>query len=320
MAGDESKLFDLLLPIEMPAEAGFTGRSGRGPHAFNGEAAFAFGVYEASFHACGGKRYFLIRLTKPRSSIEAELPELRRRLARASVMLDVSIRANDGELLELVSGERADLDFAYAFPAGEMPHVMAGDDSVTFRMDVAVLSDALAHAPWSRDIERAARIFVDIDFEASDESRYVLLSTILELLADRRDRDGDALGRITGWTDEAAKAGRQDLAEALKLMRAESIGTAICRLVVESAQRAGCSDEESEALRKQARDAYRGRSALLHGGTPITPDQLARLRGIVRLVLTGNRSPTFFTQVGNRQWVERAIRRAPLVVTSRERR
>lgn len=320
MGSDESKLFDLLLPVEMPAEAGFTGKSGREPRVFNGEAAFAFGNYDASFHACGGKRYLLIRLTKPRSAIEAELPELRRRLARASVMLDVSIRTNDSEMLELASGERADLDFSYAFPAGEMPHVLAGNESVTFQMDVAVLSGALAQAPGSRDIERAARIFVDVDFEASDDSRYVLLSTILELLAKRQDRDSEALERIAGWTEEAAKADRQDLAEALKLMRAESIGTAIGRLVVESAQRAGCSDEESEALRKQARDAYRGRSALLHGGEPIRPDQLARLRRIVRLVLTGDRLPTFFTQVGNRQWIEHARRRPALVVPARERR
>lgn len=312
METEKAALYDLLLPVELPPEANFVGKSGREPHAFNNETGFNFGVYQASFHTCGGKRYVLIRLAKSREAIEVELLDLRRRIARASVSLDLSIRAQEGGLHVLGSGEPADLDFVHIFPAGEMPRVAAGEESLTFQVDVSVLSAALAKAPPPLDIERAAQMFTDVDFEESSESRYVLLSTILELLAKRQDRDVEALNMIECWSKEAEAAGRADLVQALKGMRAESIGSAISRLVTEAATRAGCNKAEIEQARKQARTAYGKRGALLHGGAPISTTQLSSLRSIVRLVLTGERTPTFFTSIGNRHWVEKRRTREPL--------
>jgi hypothetical protein len=206
--------FDILIPVHMPPEAGFSGESGRGGRVFNGEIAFKFGQWAASFHEMRGRRYFIVRLGLDEDGASKTLPALLARIARASVLLDVSIRPVDGELVVLGSGQRADLKNISLFPAGEMPYVGFGDGSFFVKLPISMLSDALDEEV-SESKETALKLFADVDFEATTASRFVVLSTVVELLAERRARDAAALELVDRWIEEAGSASRQDLVQAL---------------------------------------------------------------------------------------------------------
>jgi hypothetical protein len=299
-------LFDLLLPIEIPQQAGFVG-DGRAGHYLNEEVPFSFGQYQASIHRLEQRRYIVVRLGLPKDALAAALDDVLKSLARASVALDISIRAIPGEVIHAVVGSRPDLKAVTFFPAGERPLVQFRSGSYSISLPTTFLSDALSsNLPDEERRAKAFEIFCDIDFESSSTSRYALLSAILELLADRQERDGPALEMIDRWIAEAAAASRQDLVEALRLQKTESIGSSIGRVVEAAALSAGCSPETVQDYRKSAREAYRKRSRLLHAGVSISTSELAKLRAIVRLVLTGQREGTPFTPIANMHWGKEA--------------
>jgi hypothetical protein len=295
-------MFDILIPIHMPAEAGFAGESDRGNRVFNGEIGFKFGPWAASFHEMQDRRYIIVRLGLDREEASGKLPHLLARIARASALLDVSMRPVDGDLVVLASGQRADLKNISLFPTGEMPYVGFGDGSFFVKLPIGMLSDALDETvPDGK--ETAFKLFADVDFEATTASRFVTLSTIMELLAERGTRDAEAIKLVDRWIAEAGSASRPDLAQALvSTMRTESIGSAIARVVRDAGLGAGCDEEHVVVLEKRARDANRKRGALLHRGTSISVEELSALRAVVRLLLVGAAEGTPFTPIGNRVW------------------
>lgn len=296
-------MFDVLIPIQMPTETGFTGESGRGGRGLNGEIAFTFGQWPASSHEMEGKRYIIVRLGLDRNEAIGKLPELFARLARASAVLDISIRPVGKDVVVLGSGERADLKNISLFPAGEMPYVEFRDGSFSVQLPISMFSDALSE-PVPEVKENALKLFADVDFEATTASRFVVLSTVVELLAERQTRDDAALKLVDRWIDEASTASRQDLVQALTSnMRHESIGSAIGRIVREAGSAAGCDEVANVTFQKQARDANKKRGALLHRGNSVSVEELSALRAVVRLVLVGEIKGTPFTPIGNRRWV-----------------
>lgn len=298
-------MFDVLIPIQMPTEAGFTGESGRGGRALNGEIAFTFGPWPASFHEMEGKRYIIVRLGFNQDEAIGKLPRLFARLARASAVLDVSIRPVGKDVVVLKSGERANLKNISLFPAGEMPCVEFRDGSYSLQLPISMFSDALNEQVPEAN-ETALRLFADVDFEATTASRFVVLSTVIELLAERQTRDAAALELVERWIDEAGSASRQDLAQALASnMRRESIGSAIGRIVRDAGFAAGCDEEINTSFQKQAREANKKRGALLHRGNSVSVEELSALRAVVRLLLVGKIQGTPFTPIGNRLWAAR---------------
>jgi len=296
-----SDLFDLLVPIHMPMEAGFVGPSPRQHFRFNGEVGFSFDKWPASFHESGKHRYLIIRIGKPQREIENLLPGIRGTIAAAAAVLDISIRPSSREVV-LTSGASADINNISLFPHGTMPHIEYHDGATNVFLPAEALTEATSiDESRPRAPEQALRVFADVDFEATATSRFILLSTILELLAARQPRDKSALAMMKRWEAEAKEAARPDVAEAVRTIFSESIGSAIARLVREAAIAADCTEEMQDSFEDQARQAYRRRGALLHRAAPVTTDELASLRAVVRLVLVGKTTGTGFSPVGNRQ-------------------
>ncbi|WBU61210.1 hypothetical protein [Paracoccus albus] len=98
------------------------------------------------------------------------------------------------------------------------------------------MSAALGEGLSVDDNAGAFRLFSDVDFEATPDRKFVLLSTILELLSERKARDNQAQKLLDKWKADAIGAKRQDLAQAVDLMRSQSIGSSIFELVSEAAK------------------------------------------------------------------------------------
>ncbi len=296
--------YDLLVPLEMPKQTTFNA----GPHSrapgINDETAFRFATWNASFHEFGEIRYIVLRLGLPLVRMRELLPTIFLRIARASVALDVSMRPVSPPLTVLSNGERADLDRLSAIPSGGTPAVQHRSSSFQVGLSVELFSDALGKGLSVDDNAGASRMFSDVDFEATPDSKFVLLSTILELLSVRQARDKQAQELLNKWKADAMKAKRQDLAQALDLMRSESIGTSIFELVSKAARAAGCEEKVAKTFSESARDAYRKRGKLLHAGVSVSKEELSTLRSIVRLVLVGDTKGTPFTPIGNGEWEE----------------
>lgn len=140
-------------------------------------------------------------------------------------------------------------------------------------------------------------VYADIDFEASITSRFVLLATVLELLAERRSRDAAALGLIDKWSNEAKEAGRSDLATAINPMREESITSSIRKLVRSRCEASECGAEQAEAMARTAGSLYGQRSAVVHAAATVSPNDVELFRRIVRHALLGSAEPGSFSRI-----------------------
>lgn len=296
--------FDLLVPLEIPASVDFVGRSARHPVALNGEIGFSFADWDASFHRLEQRAYLIVRVNCAESDLEARLKTVLHRLSWAAVRLDISMRPIRTQIQMVPSGGHVDLANISAFPAGETPLASVKSGSYSIGMPATELSSALADVPAGEPFAEALRVFSDVDFEISLAARFISLSTILELIAVRAERDPEAHDLLKRWINEANTLGRGDLANALDAMRVESIGAAIARMVDAAARSAGCIEEEVVELKKRARAAYRRRSSVLHEGKRVTKAELAALRSVVRLLLIGELRGAAFTPIANKQWDE----------------
>ena len=296
--------YDLLVPLEMPKQATFN----VGPHGrasgVNNENSFCFAAWNASIHEFGEIRYIVLRLGLPLVRLRELLPTIFLKIARASVALDVSIRPVSSPLTVLSKGERADLDQLSAIPSGGTAMAQHKSSSFQIGLPVEMLSNALGEDLSVDDNAVAFRLFSDVDFEATPDSKFVLLSTILELLSVRKARDEQAQELLDRWKADAMQAKRKDLAQAVDLIRSESIGTSIFELVSEAAKAAGCEEKVTSTFSESARNAYRKRGKLLHAGVSVSKEELSTLRSIVRLVLVGDTKGTPFTPIGNGEWEE----------------
>ncbi|MCY1360133.1 hypothetical protein [Ensifer sp. B1-9] len=264
--GGRDQRYDLLVPLDIPASVDFIGRSARHPIALNVEIGFSFAGWDASFHRLEQTAYLIIRVNCGESDLEVRLRTVLHRLSWAAARLDISMRPVQTPIKIVSSGGHVDLAHISAFPAGETPLASVRHDSYSVGLPVTVLSDAVAEVPEEYPFSEALRVFSDVDFEVSLAARFINLSTIIELIAARAERDPQARDLLKKWIDEANALGRNDLANALDTMRVEPISAAIARMVEEAARTANCSEEEVAELKKRARTAYRRRSSVLHEG------------------------------------------------------
>lgn len=295
-------MFDLLIPIDLPPEAGFTGKSPRAPIGLNNEVGFTFGPWPASFHHSDQTCYLIIRTGVQEEDARKLFPKICTMIAKAGAELDISMRPAASDIVLIGSSAHADLEFVSLFPSGETPLVTNRRKSFSISLPAEFLTNATAETTLDARLTVALRLFGDVDFESSVPAKYVLLTTILEVLAEPKSRDDVAQGLFDQWEALARAANRSDLVQALNLMRRESIGASIGRLVEGAAIRAGLTQEEMQAFVKLAKETYRRRGAMLHGGATVTVEELTKLRQIVRLVLVGKSKGTPFTPIGNRQW------------------
>ncbi|MEX2697088.1 hypothetical protein [Rhizobium mongolense] len=307
MADEEIYKYDLLVPLEMPSPAEFWGTSWRAPFVRNGEVGFQFGVWEASYHRFQERPYIVVRTAASKDELAFLACRILRMIGRAAVKLDISIRPVRGPICFLRHGERADLSQLSGIPSEEVPDCSFPSETYSISLPVIHLSHALGFDEEVEDgqahaEEEVYRVFSDVDFEASVTSRFISLSTILELMAERTQRDAEAVDLLSTWEKEAKAKNRHDLAQALNLMRHESIGSAIAKLVENAAVKASLPAEKVARYKTKARDAYRKRSSLLHAGVKVSVEELASLREIVRLILVGDTSGTGFTPIANKEW------------------
>jgi hypothetical protein len=229
-------------------------------------------------------------------------------LAFGSIFLDAGLRPASRDVVTSAN-EDVDLLNISIFPAGLSPHTSSSSGELRLTVPIETLSEALSkQLPKRRNINRAAEIFADVDFEASTFSRFVLLATVLELISERNERDEAALTMIDRWQGDAKIADRRDLEAALDLMRQQSISSGIREVVRTACGEAGCTSEETQAVIKRAVDLYRRRGAAVHDGSTITGQEVGEFRQIVRLALTGSRKRGVFSGVVESVAADKTIR------------
>ena len=257
--------YDILVPVEMVSELGFTGHSGR-QASTNQEKAFSLMRWHATFHdTSAGDRYIIVQTHLPEDDARKTVDKIISALPFVSVSLDASIRAKSRTIT--VCGGGVDINSVCIFPSGigHHPYGMSG------KLKTMVSIDALAHAfsegmNLPESVRKAAEVFSDVDFEASTTSRLVLITTALELLCLRGSRDDEALTLIDAWKVCAKKAKRADLVQALELMRQESISSAIRMKIQEACKNAFIKDDDAKRISKRTVELYRKRSSVVHGG------------------------------------------------------
>ena len=290
--------YDVVVPVYTHPCIGFRGGSGRA-FCFNGEAAFTVLNWPATFHVSENRRYIVVRTNCEEADARKVIELVIARLAVVSVVLDAGVRAAAGTTV--ISQGIADLAENSLVPAGTMPRVKFGDSNATVAVPIAELTEAFAVSPADVDtLQRAMEVYADVDFEASITSRFVLLATVLELVAQPRSRDVGALALVNKWGDEAKAAGRSDLASVVALMRNESITSSIRELVRSRYAACGHSANHAEAMAKAAGALYGQRSAVVHAAATVTLKDIVEFRRIVRCVLVGSEKPGVFTGIVER--------------------
>jgi len=302
MSVDSSKYYDVLIPIELHPGLGFTGqsaRSGGSPGtrvSFNNEKALTIWDWEASLHETVDHLYLIVRTRTSEADARATVTRILAGLPSVSVFLDAGVRATSTE--PVLATDAVDLTQLSIFNAGIMPHTSSALSTIGVTVHVEALSAAFdARLPDRPNIDRAAEVYADIDFEASTTSRLVLAATVLELLATKSRRDAAALAIIDRWVLEAKAADRPDLIIALDLIREQSITSSIRELMRAACAEAGLASQEAEQSIRRTIELYRRRGAIVHGGSAATPYEAAEFRAMARLALTGSSARGVFSGV-----------------------
>ena len=252
--------YDLLIPIELHSVMGFSGVSRKKTRSNNEIDCIILG-WPATYHSVAEHRYLVVRTNCPHSEALVALDDILGVLPFGSIILDAGLRPASRDVVTSPN-EDVDLLNISIFPAGGLPHTSSSTGGAWVTVPIEALTDALSkQLPRRRNINRAAEIFADVDFEASTFSRFVLLATVLELISERNERDEAALTMIEQWKQQAKVADRRDLEAALHLMRQHSIGSGIREVVRTACEEAGCTPEEAQAVIKRAVDLYRRRGA-----------------------------------------------------------
>lgn len=197
-----------------------------------------------------------------------------------------------------MAGYDADLERVTIFDAGVMPRPFSNSSEIAVRVGVKALAAAFnASLAKRRNVDRAAEVYVDIDFEASTTSRLVLAATVLEILSMRVQREANDLGLIDRWAAEASLIDSPDLVAALSTIRTQSIASSIRALMKAACADASLTGEDTDQVVRRTVDLYHLRSAAVHAGSDVRPHEAAELRSIARFALTGSRDRGVFSGV-----------------------
>jgi hypothetical protein len=291
MTHDE--LFDIAIPIELRNGVAFEGRA-LGNAGVNNEQAFKIENWAAELHCLEDYQYIVVRTICNEQEAREAVHKVLTMLPAVSVVLDAGIRAATERIV--ICQERLNLNAISLFSAAGSALAYRTSGQMTISVGIATLSQAFKTTfPPANNCEMACEIFADVDFETSATSKLVLLATVLELLCERAPRDNEGLLLIEKWMEDASAARRKDLVTGLQLMREQSISAAIRDRIMRAAQASGLDKEEEEQLKHRAKELYRRRSAIVHGGQPVSYSEVVELRSIVRFLLIGSRDPGVFS-------------------------
>jgi hypothetical protein len=249
--------------------------------------------------------YFYLELANvPQARAESVLERARRCLKWASVRLDIGI-LTDRDPLKYSNAEVFDGQFATAFPVGAIPRPIRMAGHHTSQEPSTRLFAALQEAATRKNFLRggkgslalACELFELSEFEATANAQFLMLTSVLEVLAKPKKRNTrcirlvDELLKVAKAAQQlAAKQGRDDVEEAFKSLRdsaihlkKESITGSVRQIAIATSKALG--DAEPKTAGKRAATLYGKRSKLAHEGKQVTWGDVGELRQLVREVI-----------------------------------
>lgn len=298
------ELVNLYVPLVMPDHVGF--------HDKGVPLQTLFG-YPIRLEVLEGlKHFYAIEFQGvPRVEVDAILQRFRALLPWASMRLDCSMQTSQEALEQKdatspgLTGGSAILFNATAptvYPFSLRPRPMFGEARTHHQQPITKLVEFLQEAeatttlatPDQARLDEAFALFATADFEASDTAKFVVLTTILEILAAPPQRPDVCQRLIDGWLrdgtkarddqqDESLKHALTHLLDSARNLKRDSFRGSIRRLVANAVAQLGKPSPENEGA--VAAKLYDDRSKLVHDGIPMSRDRLAELRRLVRYVL-----------------------------------
>ena len=220
----------------------------------------------------------------------------------AALRLDFSIRAAGGDL-RVADGAVFDGQFATAYPAHLTPApIKIGSNHRSEEADARLFSALIEGAELEQltsskprpELKLACEMFASVDFEASNNAQFLVLISILEIMAKPAPRPKPCLDIIEDamvrMKSEAETAMQPTLRQALLDMRkgaehwkSESIRSSVRRLAIDAART--LADPDPDAVGRSAVRLYDKRSLIVHQGETASQDQARVARQLVREVL-----------------------------------
>jgi hypothetical protein len=282
----------LLIPMQLPPQHGFFNPHGMPKPTLLGLPA----ALKIQPPYC----YLEVREV-PAEQAEQVLEQVRNCLKWAAVRLDMGM-TTDREPLKRATAEISDGRFATAFPAGSEPAPIRATTShrgeePSNRL-FAALNEGGGNAEIVRSIKKstllACEFFAAADFEIIANAKFLILSTVLEVLADPKPRPALCIYLVQQLLENirtAEKIAKRDTdgptVEALEGLRnavvhyqKESISISVRKLATSTARVLG--DRQPEKAGRDAVALYGKRSNLVHGGESVSWGDVAQLRKAAR--------------------------------------
>jgi hypothetical protein len=287
----------LIIPVRLPPEHGFFISKEVPPP----QTLFGF---PARYRIENGYPYLEIQ-SVPADSLADVLERVRNCLKWAAVRLDMGMDTPQGPL-QHAKGEGFDGQSATAYPCDLQPNIIRvkfqhRNEEPVNRLFAALKEGAsktkLASSGAERSLRTAAEFFTATDFEVTENSKYLMLCTVLEVLADPKARPTLCIYLVEELIENIKKAQKiakqeadaetqedlQGLLASIVHWKKESITSSIRKLARKTAQTLGDSDAEQRA--KRASELYTKRNGLVHRGESVTATEVNELRTLVREAL-----------------------------------
>ena len=220
----------------------------------------------------------------------------------AALRLDFGIRAAGGDL-RVADGAVFDGQFATAYPAHLTPApIKIGSNHRTEEADARLFSALIEGAELEQltsskprpELKLACEMFASVDFEASNNAQFLVLISILEIMAKPASRPKPCLDIIEDamvrMKSEAETAMEPTLRQALLDMRkgaehwkSESIRSSVRRLAIDAART--LADPDPDAVGRSAVRLYDKRSLIVHQGETASLSEARVARQLVREML-----------------------------------
>jgi hypothetical protein len=285
----------LLIPLQLPQQHGFFNPDGTPQATLLG---FPVGLRLQSPYC-----YLELR-DVPDARAGETLKQVRNCLKWAAVRLDMGM-STDREPLRQATAAISDGQFATAYPADIEPNPIrvAGShrgEEPSNRLFAALNEGSVTAGiakPTKQSTLLACEFFAATDFEITANAKFLMLSTVLEVLADPKPRPAlciylveELLKKIREAEAIAKRDRDKDAAEALEGLRnsaahyeKESITSSVRKLAAKAARVLG--DPDPEKAGKEAAALYGKRSNLVHSGESVTWADVAQLRQVAREAL-----------------------------------
>jgi hypothetical protein len=287
----EMATLNLHIPLSLNPEHGFYSQRNKS------EILFGFSIRLKS-----DRPYTYLEFQNvPPEQADDLLERFRRCLPWAAVRLDFGI-LSDHERIKHVESGTFDGQFSTAYPTCSNAQPLRIDsnhrsEEADLRL-FAALREAnektkLGCAIPGSPLVIASELFAAADFEVTPNSRFLLLATVFEVLANPKTRPEVCVVLVQELIDKAKKAEntedhkRKDAFKALRQsaehLKQESIRSSVRKLATKASETFG--DPEPERTGKRAAELYDKRSDLVHEGHSVTWADVAEIRKLVREAL-----------------------------------